>query len=184
MKGSVDTKRYSLIVFAIILGLIIIVIPWLWRIFYPYPYRESVLSCAQEFSLAPNLILAITRVESKFRPKAVSPKGARGLMQLMPETAEWAARQMGIEYSLNDLFDPEYNLKIGCWYLANLLHDFQGNLPAALAAYNGGRGKVKQWIGENTWDGTLENISQIPYQETKVFVEKVIHDLKIYNSLY
>lgn len=179
-----DSKRYTLIICVIFLSLLIIIIPWFWRIFYPYPYRDSVLTYAQEYSIPPNLVIAVARVESKFRPNAVSPRGAKGIMQLMPETAQWIAQQMSIEYKVEDLFEPDYNIRLGCWYLAHLLHDFQGNLPAALAAYNSGRGRVNQWLEDKIWDGSLENISQIPYKETREFVERVTHDLKMYNILY
>lgn len=179
-----NTKRFTLIISVIFLSLLVIVIPWFWRIFYPYPYRESILNHAQEFSIPSNLVVAVARVESKFRPNVVSPRGAKGLMQLMPETAEWIAGQLNIEYSEENLFDPDYNIRLGCWYLAYLLHDFQGNLPAALAAYNSGKSRVEQWLNDNTWDGTLENISQIPYKETREFIARVTHDLKMYNILY
>jgi len=102
----------------------------------------------------------------------------------MPETAEWIASQMNIEYKEDRLFDPDYNIRLGCWYLAYLLHDFQGSLPAALAAYNSGKSRVKQWISNKIWDGSLDTLSQIPYKETRDFVERVVHDLKMYNILY
>ncbi|HHU32098.1 MAG: lytic transglycosylase domain-containing protein [Zhaonellaceae bacterium] len=179
-----NSKRFTLIISIIFLSFLIIIIPWFWRIFYPYPYRESILSHANEFSLPPNLVVAVARVESKFRPNAVSPRGAKGIMQLMPETAQWIASQMNIDYKEDRLFDPDYNIRLGCWYLAYLLHDFQGSLPAALAAYNSGKSRVKQWISNKIWDGSLDTLSQIPYKETRDFVERVVHDLKMYNILY
>jgi soluble lytic murein transglycosylase len=179
-----NSKRYTLIIFVIFLSLLVIIIPWFWRLFYPYPYRDSFLTYAKEFSLSPNLVISVARVESKFRPNAVSPRGAKGIMQLMPETAQWIAQQMEIEYQEKYLFEPDFNIRLGCWYLAHLLHEFQGNLPTALAAYNSGRGRVKQWLDEKIWDGSLENISQIPYKETREFVERVTHVLKMYNILY
>jgi len=179
-----NAQKFSLIAFIIFLSLLIIIIPWLWRIFYPFPYRDSILTYAQEFSLPANLVVAVARVESKFRPNVVSSRGAIGLMQLMPETAEWIAGQLDIAYSKDDLFDPDYNIRLGCWYLAYLLHDYQGNLIPALAAYNCGGNRVNQWLEGKIWDGSLDNISQIPYEETREFVARVIHDLKMYNILY
>lgn len=177
-------KMFWMTTLAIVVAMILIAIPWFWRLFYPFPYRDSILRHSREFNLDPNLVVAVIRVESKFRITAESPRGAKGLMQLMPDTARWAAEQMGIEYSEGDLFDPDYNITVGCWYLANLLHEFKGNLPAALAAYNGGRGNVRDWLAQGIWQGSLEEIERIPFKETRDFVFRVLHDYRVYSALY
>lgn len=175
---------FSLTILLIFIAFIIITIPWFWRLFYPFPYRESILQHSREFRLDPNLVVAVVRVESKFRPNAESPRGAKGLMQLMPDTAQWAARQMGIEYVERDLFNPDYNLTVGCWYLSSLLHEFDNNVYLALAAYNGGRGNVQEWLRQTIWNGSREDLEQIPFQETRNFITRVMHDYRIYQTLY
>lgn len=177
-------RFFALMTLAIIAAILVISVPWFWRLFYPFPYRESILRHAGEYELDPNLVVAVIRVESKFRSNAESSRGAKGLMQLMPETAQWAAEQMGVSYDVDKLFDPDYNIALGCWYLSNLLQEFDHNLPVALAAYNGGRGNVKQWLKDRIWDGEADSLEQIPFGETKQFVARVLHDYKIYAHLY
>lgn len=175
-----------------IIGLILLAIgavaclflPWFWRMIYPLPYRDMIFTQAKEVEIDPYLVMAVIRVESKFRPKAQSIRGAKGLMQLMPETAKWAAEQMGETYQPESLFEIDYNTKIGCWYLAKLLKEFGGSLPLTLAAYNGGPGNVTQWLKQEVWNGELENIDDIPFAETRDFVERVLHSYDSYLRIY
>ncbi|MDS1030753.1 lytic transglycosylase domain-containing protein [Bacillota bacterium LX-D] len=161
-----------------------IILPWVWKVFYPFPYQNTIVDSAQRSNLSPNLVLAVIRVESKFRADAKSPRGACGLMQLMPETAKWVTKKMGISYAEEKLFDPEFNIKVGSWYLAYLISEFNGNVPAALAAYNGGRGNVRQWLDKGIWLGSTEDIDKIPFKETRQFIERVLHDYNVYSCLY
>ncbi|NLC77073.1 MAG: lytic transglycosylase domain-containing protein [Clostridia bacterium] len=173
-----------MIIFLVIMAIGVLFLPWLWRVFYPLPYRDTIFAQAEAAGVDPYLVMAVIRVESKFRPKALSVRGAKGLMQLMPETARWAAGQMGEEYRPDLLFDVVYNTKIGCWYLASLIEEFDGNLPAALAAYNGGPNNVKQWLQEGKWNGELETVDDIPFQETRDFVRRVLKDHDTYRRIY
>jgi len=109
---------------------------------------------AADHGLAPELVLAVVTVESGFRPEAVSPKGAQGLMQLMPATAA----ALGVE----DAFDPAANLKGGVRHLRDLLVRYEGDLPRALAAYNAGEGAVERHRGIP------------PYAETRAYVREVL----------
>ena len=154
------------------------------RLLYPMPYGDEVARYAKQFQLDPLLVTAVMRVESKFNPAAESSKGAVGLMQLMPETAKWAAEQMEIEYSKEMLVAPEYNISIGCWYLALLKSQFNGNTTAALAAYNAGGTPVAQWLERGLWDGSLEDVKSIPFVETRNYVKKVLKDYEIYRKVY
>lgn len=172
------------IVLLLLGAMVILFLPWFWRMFYPLPYRDTIFAQAQAADVDPYLAMAVIRVESKFRPKAQSVKGAKGLMQLMPDTAQWVAQQMGVEYREEQLFDVEYNTKLGCWYLASLIKDFDGSLPSALAAYNGGPNNVKQWIAEGRWNGKLEKIDDIPFIETRDFIQRVLHDYDTYRRIY
>ncbi|QJW46652.1 lytic transglycosylase domain-containing protein [bacterium BFN5] len=152
---------------------------------YPYPYRDIIYRYALERDLDPLLVVGIIRTESKFIPQARSPKGAVGLMQLMPETAQWIASQ--IEYSdfkLSDLEDPEVNIRFGTWYLQSLKKEFKGNEVLMLAAYNGGRGNVKQWMQRYGWGIGFKDFEQIPFKETKEYVGRVLRSKQRYQDLY
>lgn len=160
--------------------LVAISLPWFWRLSHPFPYREAIFYQARRVGLDPFLVAAVVKVESGFRPEAESPRGARGLMQLMPETGRWVAEQLGLAYDPAYLFDPYYNLQLGTWYLAHLHEEFGDNIILALAAYNGGRGKVREWLER----GQLARIDQIPYPETRQFVARVLHNYRLYRRLY
>lgn len=152
---------------------------------YPFPYREVITAEARANDLEPLLVAAVIRVESKFQPDRVSSRDARGLMQVVPETGLWVAEQMNIgPIEADDLFDVEVNVAIGTWYLASLRDEFDQNLVAALAAYNGGRGNVNHWMEEGVWDGHLDTLDRIPYRETREFVRRVLDDYQIYRWLY
>jgi Soluble lytic murein transglycosylase and related regulatory proteins (some contain LysM/invasin domains) len=152
---------------------------------YPFLYREAVYTYALERDIDPFLVTGVIRTESKFIAEARSPKGALGLMQIMPETGRWIAEQLGEnEFMTADLTDPDINIRFGTWYLASLKKEFSGNEVLILAAYNGGRGNVRQWIERYGWTKDFKDIEQIPFKETREYVEKVMHSKKRYNELY
>jgi soluble lytic murein transglycosylase len=137
------------------------------------------------YNVDPLLIAAVIKAESNFNSQAVSERGARGLMQIMPETGLWAAKQIG-EPNLDseDLFDPETNIKLGTWYLSDLEKEFDGSNVLILAAYNGGRGNVKDWLAGKTLINPEGSISQIPFPETRHYVKKVLLYYRFYSYLY
>lgn len=150
---------------------------------YPLYFRDVIFEQAQQYDLDPYLIAALIQVESKWNIEAVSSKGATGLMQLMPETAAWISEQSGIHYQIDDLKDPVLNIMLGCWYLNYLRNHFL-SLTAALAAYNGGQGNVQKWLAEKQWDGTYAAISDIPFRETRIYMQKVAYTWSIYQKVY
>ena len=155
------------------------------RFVYPFSYKEFVVPEAGKYGLDPLLIVSIIRVESSFKQTAISQKGARGLMQVMPTTGFWIAEQIGLEdISEEKMCDPSINILLGTWYLNDLLQQFGGELYPALAAYNGGRGHVKKWLDGGIWDGKKENLEDIPFVETRCFVRKVIQTYGRYNRIY
>ncbi|QGG49078.1 lytic transglycosylase domain-containing protein [Heliorestis convoluta] len=169
----------------IILGNFFWFSPWVQKIFYPIPHKQTIFKYAAQYNLDPYLVTAIMRRESKFWIWAESPQGARGLMQLMPQTAEWIAHEMKMDdYELEKLYEPDRNIKMACWYLANLKQEFQGNMVLVIAAYNGGRGNVRQWLEEKHWTGQVQSLDQIPYPETREYVKGVLADYQIYRHLY
>ena len=149
------------------------------RIKYPDTYREAVSFYAAETDLSPSLVFAVICTESGFRPDAVSKKGAVGLMQLLPATAQFVAGKYGFDYLENYLTDPEYNIRSGCYYLRYLFNRFSEE-QTVLAAYNAGEGRVREWLKEQNCD----RLKQIPYPETAAYVEKVKKIEKRYKKIY
>ncbi|NMB46643.1 MAG: lytic transglycosylase domain-containing protein [Firmicutes bacterium] len=178
--GKLKRRLWALLFFLI---LIFYLLPRGVRVFYPFLYREIIVECADRERLDPALVAAVTRVESRFYPRARSEQGALGLMQLMPETAEAAAVELGLSFEREYLYDPQYNIRLGSWYLAQLLREF-GDLKPALAAYNGGQGNVRTWLGTGIWDGSYNNLHQIPFAETREFVRRVFRDYRVYSLAY
>ncbi|MBL4719874.1 MAG: lytic transglycosylase domain-containing protein [Alphaproteobacteria bacterium] len=136
----------------------------------------------------PEVIHAIIRQESAFDPKAVSPAGARGLMQLMPATARGVARSLKIRHSTRLLTaDPRHNVNLGASYINGLLRDFDGSLVLALAAYNAGPHRVRRWLRENgdprrfDMPDAIDWIEQIPFKETRNYVQRVLENLPLYH---
>jgi soluble lytic murein transglycosylase len=153
--------------------------------FYPFPYKDKVFRYGLANEVDPFLIAAVIRTESKFVAVARSPKGAMGLMQMMPETARWVAEQVGQEdFREAMLNDPETSIRFGAWYLASLQKEFAGNEILVLAAYNGGRGNVSQWIRQFGWGKSFRDTDRIPYKETREYVKKVLSARDRYRQLY
>lgn len=181
-------RRFWLSLFlsaVVILALITLNAPRILKYFYPIPHRELIFCYARVFDVDPYLVAAIIQVESRFYPDAESRVGARGLMQLMPETAEWAARQMKLpDYHPSQLYEPQRNIQIGTWYLSELLDEFDHNVVVTVAAYNAGRGNVKTWLAVGLWTGEYQAIDQIPFPETRKYVYRVMSDYYIYRKLY
>ena len=151
---------------------------------YPYDYRSYIETSAESRRTDPFLVAAVIKHESKFEPRARSDGGARGLMQLMPATAEWIARQLGEPFTEEYLYDPALNIRYGVWYLAELEREFGGNDILALAAYNAGRGNVRDWMERFHWTQQFDEIEAIPYPETRFYVRRVLEDREQYKRLY
>ena len=131
------------------------------------------------------LVASVIMNESRFQNDARSSRGAIGLMQIMPETAQWIALQLGDDnFSLEKLHEPETNIRYGVWYLAELQREFAGNNILALAAYNAGRGTVRDWIEEGDWPWTFHALDKIPYPETRSYVKNVLQNRIRYEKLY
>jgi soluble lytic murein transglycosylase len=176
-------KLFWLVV--LIFSLALVTFPKWITYFYPEPHSEIVFAMADEYQVDPYLVFAIIRAESKFQSSAQSSVGARGLMQIMPETGQWIAEQMKIKgFEAEDLHEPEVNIRFGCWYLKNLQTEFKGNLPLTVAAYNAGRGKVAQWVQEGKWNGDPNHMEGIPFPETKQYVKNVLNNYEAYQAIY
>lgn len=146
------------------------------RIIFRLDYFDIIQANAAEHDVSPLLIASIIKAESGFNSTAVSHRGAIGLMQVMPATGEWSAERMGLEsFETSQLFTPETNIQIGTWYFASyLMTRFDGNLVHALAAYNAGPTNAERW----DWN------EEIPFPETRFYVQRVQQFYRIYRFLY
>ena len=159
--------------------------PRLWRFAYPRGYWNYVDKFAQEYNLDPYLVYAVIREESRFRSSALSQALAHGLMQIMPGTARGIAQALGMRYSSWKTYQPHDNIQMGSYYLAGLIKRFDGNVPLALAAYNGGPVRTNRWLKEQTRPFDLDEfIENIPIIETRDYVKKVMKSYYGYKRTY
>lgn len=149
------------------------------KIFYPRKWSNEVRSASRKTGMPEELIWAVIRRESKFRPFAVSSAGAVGLMQLLPSTASDIAVRLQIPEEETDLNVPEQNILLGASYMMQLVKKFSGDLPRAIAAYNAGASNVSKWnmLGARDW---MEWIEEIPYAETREYVRSVLENREVY----
>jgi soluble lytic murein transglycosylase len=150
----------------------------------PLSYQDTIRQQAAAEHLDPALIAAVIDTESKFDP-STSSAGAEGLMQLLPSTAEFLAhRTNGYKFRVSDLENPQVNITYGSYYLRFLLDQFNGNVREALAAYNGGETNVVNWIARAHAAGHAFGVNDIPFPETRAYVEKVLAAQRDYRQTY
>lgn len=155
------------------------------KITYPLGYLDLIDKYSNEFNVDPYLVAAIINVESRYDKEAISPKEARGLMQISTITGEWASKELSLEgFSLEKLFEPETNIMIGTWYLKVLSEEFGNNLQLILAAYNGGSGNVSKWLESEEYSRDGLVLTKIPFKETEEYIKKVEKNIKIYKIIY
>lgn len=146
--------------------------------YYPLEHQQIIERHSSEYAVDPYLVSAVIFTESRFNEAAVSPKGAVGLMQIMPDTGEWIAGKIGIDgFDTQMLTDPDVNIRMGCWYLRYLDDRFSGDMDKVLAAYNAGPRNVSEWSGD-------AQLTDIPFPETARYLEKVNRSHYIYKGLY
>jgi soluble lytic murein transglycosylase len=130
-----------------------------------------------------NLVLGLIRQESAFDPHATSSANARGLMQLLPSTAGGVTKRSRLAAE-RQLYSPDYNIRVGCHYLADLIRMFHGNVEEAVAAYNAGDTRVREWLKGRSFGEPAEFVESIPFRDTRAYVEAVMRDGKIYQGLF
>lgn len=156
----------------------------IYDILYPVAYWPTVREVSEDNMLDPLLLLSVMREESRFDPRARSVAGALGLMQIMPHTARNLNRRLNLDISDDAaVYDVKTNITIGGHYLNSLLKEF-GSLPVALAAYNAGRDKVREWTKEGNYRSFDEFIEDIPYDETRNYVKRVLLTYATYKNLW
>jgi len=150
----------------------------------PLAHEDIIRQQADDKGLDPSLLAAVIYAESRFRD-ATSHAGARGLMQITPATARYIARLSGgTAFEQGDLSTPQVNISYGAYYLRYLLRRYEQNTVLALAAYNGGEGNVERWIDEARTTRRRFTIGEIPFAETRHYVERVLDVQGDYRKKY
>lgn len=156
---------------------------------YPLKYEELVAEAAAEYNVDIALVYGIMRTESGFDPEAVSPVGAIGLMQIMPDTFTWLQN-----YRTNfmpeevlepeELYKPEVNIDYGVYLLGYLLEQYDNNVSLVICSYNAGHGNVDAWLADGTLDAENVTAEDVPFPETSNYLTKVSSAMDMYNQLY
>ena len=183
----VNKKRFAAVFSFLLIGIILIVgllnINRMWQRAYPLKYSDYVEKYADEMGIDKYLVYAVIKAESNFDEKAVSEKGAVGLMQIMPETGREGAKKLGIkDYSDKKLTDPKINIHIGCYYISFLMNRYGGDIRTAMAAYNAGYGNVDNWLAREQKNVIEEG--NIPFGETKKYIVKILNGYEKYKEIY
>ena len=152
---------------------------------YPVRYESEIRAAAAEFEVDPLFLLAVIKTESGFRPDAVSVDDACGLMQLLPGTFEWLQRLTPEEdaYTRADLFNPAVNIRYGTYFIARLFAQFTAPETVA-AAYHAGFNGVAKWLENPTYSADGVHLDTIPYEDTKIYVSRVMRNYRAYQALY
>ena len=150
---------------------------------YPVLYTGEIFAAAEANGIPPAYIAAIIMAESSYDPAAVSSVGARGLMQIMPDTFIWLTTENGEHLNSATLYDPKTNIKYGTYYLSKLYLQF-GSWDEVFAAYNAGPDKVEEWLSDERYSEDGKELSDIPFKETEKYVKKVNKADNIYKKLY
>ena len=150
---------------------------------FPMPYRQAVVTQSRTINLDPGYVYGLIRQESRFIIAARSGVGAQGLMQVMPATARWTARKIGMSnYSNDQLYDMDTNIALGTNYLQLALDDFQNSMPMAAAAYNAGPGRPRSWRNGPVLEGAIWT-ENIPFSETRNYVKAVLANAVDYSAM-
>ncbi len=149
------------------------------RLRYLAPYHEVLVTYADELHLDPAWVYGLIRQESRFTTVARSGVGARGLMQIMPATAQWVARHLGLHYHVAAMNEVGVNVQLGTYYLKHILDELDDNPVLATAAYNAGPRRARQWQGDQAMEAAVY-VESIPFAETRDYVKKVMTNAEHY----
>ena len=185
-------RRTLLAIFAS--ALIVLIALGAWALFgrdridlsrYPMTYAPEIRAAAAEFSLDPAYVASVVLAESSFDAEAVSSAGAIGLMQIMPATGEWIAGKLEDEpFDVQRLYQPEVNLRYGCWYLRFLLDRYDEDMYTASTAYHQGQGRVDQWLEDPQYSQDGRTLTAISSAVTDTYVNRIMESYAHYQELY
>lgn len=154
---------------------------------HPLEYADLIVSYSMARDLDPALVSAIILCESSYNPMAESRVGARGLMQMMEDTAEWVAHKLDeddADYSFDLLYDPETNIRFGTWYLSYLSRRFDGDATKIVCAYHAGQGNVDAWLKNPKYSRDGVTLDVIPTQDTSSYASRVLRARDVYRKHY
>jgi soluble lytic murein transglycosylase len=178
--AKVRRRRLRTLVAVVVLGALVVIVGLhplqraVEEITLPLKHEDIIRQQAAEKHLDPALVAAVIYQESKFRDRT-SVAGARGLMQITPDTARFIAKQSGgIRFTLHDLGTPQINIAYGTWYLRWLLDRYNGRKALAIAAYNAGFGHVDDWVRKAGGPDAFDPKTDIAYPETRSYVQQVL----------
>ncbi|HEX7057217.1 MAG TPA: lytic transglycosylase domain-containing protein [Bacilli bacterium] len=191
-------KRVILPLVLVFIGLLFFDTDLVGKLLYPVKYEQDILLSSAHYNVDPYLVAAIIRVETNFATNKTSKKGAIGLMQLMPDTADWIIEQGQFsDLTKQRLQRPDVNIEVGTWYLDSLGKQFAAQFATSdpekvkvdkialiSAAYNAGPRRVGDWLEQNAWDGSADTIGQIPIGETRHYIQRILYYYKKYKQYY
>ncbi len=179
-------KLFKTIIKLLILALVVLMLKagfdTAFEVVYPLRHDDVITQYSDEYNLDRYLVMGVIKAESNYIHDAHSGI-ARGLMQITDDTAKWIAKKIGIEFSSDDIENPEINIRMGCYYLSYLINRYN-DVDVALAAYNGGMGNVDKWLANPEYSSDGKTLSSIPFPETEKYVERVNKYEKIYKWWY
>jgi soluble lytic murein transglycosylase len=155
-----------------------------WQLSYPRAYSATVQAAARQYQVDPLLIWSVMREESNYDPAALSYAGARGLMQIMPDTQTWIAGQLNADIPPGAAFTPETSIQMGAWYLGYLMQHFKGDQELAIAAYDGGPASVESWLQDRLVSNRDDWLRWIGFGQTREYLEQVSLNYQVYQVLY
>lgn len=150
----------------------------------PVEYEDLIRKYAAENELEPAYVAAVIMAESSYRPEAVSSANAQGLMQLLPSTAEWIAGKFDETYTEGCLFDPETNIRYGCWYLGFLMRRYDSDMRCSSAAYHQGQGRVDQWLADPALSSDGKTLDRFDSSVTENYVNRILRYYERYEEIY
>lgn len=151
---------------------------------YPVEYEEQIRKYAADNSIEPAYVASVVLAESSYRADAVSSVNAQGLMQILPDTGAWLSGKFGEEYVEGCLFDPDTNLRYGCWYLGWLMERYDGDMSCASSAYHQGQGVVDKWLQNPEYSADGRSLSTIPSDATRTYVNRILKYYEKYKEIY
>ena len=152
--------------------------------YYPMEYTDLIIENAEQNGIEPAYVASVVCAESDYDANALSSAGAQGLMQLLPDTAQWIAPKFDEVYVEGCLYTPEVNLKYGCWYLGYLMRRFNNDMTCATAAYHAGQGTVDQWLANPEYSSDGAHLDVVPGERTSGYVERVLEYYEVYSKKY
>lgn len=182
-KRNLTNAIFLLLSLAVLAVVLAFFLHCFYSYFYPMSYSEEIKALGNEYNIESALIASVANAESGFDEKAVSSKGAMGVMQLMPSTAEWLSGKLGLDYSEEKLLQGDYSLTLGAYYLSYLINIFE-NRELALCAYNAGPSNVREWLEDKECSSDGKTLDKIPFAETESYLNKVMKNYNYYSKKY